>query len=53
LWRSCYRNPAQKGTFLSSYDGDILMEFRHFPKNACEFFHDKAIFPAFQTRNPV
>jgi hypothetical protein len=22
------RNPAQKGTFLSSYHGDILMEFR-------------------------
>jgi hypothetical protein len=24
-----------------------------FPKSACELFHDKAIFPAFQTRNPV
>jgi hypothetical protein len=28
LWPGCYRNPAQKGTFLSSYHGDILMEFR-------------------------
>jgi len=28
LWQGCYRNPAQKGTFLSSYYGDILMEFR-------------------------
>jgi hypothetical protein len=26
--RDCYRNPAKKGTFLSSYHGDILMEFR-------------------------
>ena len=29
LWQGCYRNPAKKGTFLSSYQGDILMEFRH------------------------
>ena len=29
LWPGCYRNPAPKGTFLSSYHGDILMEFRH------------------------
>ena len=29
LWLGCYRNPAKKGTFLSSYYGDILMEFRH------------------------
>jgi alpha-D-xyloside xylohydrolase len=36
LWRSCYRNPAQKGTFLSSYDGDILMEFRHSTWSAME-----------------
>ncbi len=28
LWQGCYRNPAKKGTFLSSYQGDILMEFR-------------------------
>ncbi len=27
--RSCYRNPVPKGTFLLSYKGDILMEFRH------------------------
>jgi len=27
--RGCYRNRAQKGTFSSSYLGDILMEFRH------------------------
>ncbi len=30
LWQGCYRNPAKKGTFLSSYQGDILMEFRHY-----------------------
>jgi hypothetical protein len=29
LWPGCYRIPAQKGTFLSSYKGNILMEFRH------------------------
>src|SRR3954470_2101143 len=28
LWPGCYRNPATKGTFLSSYHGDILTEFR-------------------------
>jgi hypothetical protein len=28
LWPGCYRNPASMGTFLSSYHGDILMEFR-------------------------
>jgi glucosylceramidase len=27
--RDGYRNPAPMGTFLSSYPGDILMEFRH------------------------
>ena len=27
--RRCYRNPAQKGTFLRSYKGDIFTEFRH------------------------
>ena len=32
LWPGCYRNPASKGTFLSSYHGDILMEFRHLPE---------------------
>ena len=26
---------------------------RKFSKNACEFFHDKAISPVFQARNPV
>ena len=31
LWPGCYRNPASMGTFLSSYQGDILMEFRHLP----------------------
>jgi len=29
--RRCYRNPAQKGTFLRSYKGDIFTEFRHTP----------------------
>ena len=29
LWPGCYRTHAPKGTFLSSYQGDILMEFRH------------------------
>lgn len=29
LLAGCFRNPAAMGTFLSSYDGDILMEFRH------------------------
>ena len=34
--RDCYRNPAQKGTFLSSYYGDILMEFRHVEISFCD-----------------
>ena len=29
VWPGCYRNPTRKGTFLSSYLGDILIEFRH------------------------
>ena len=33
LWPGCYRNPASMGTFLSSYHGDILMEFRQFHKS--------------------
>ena len=34
LWQGCYRNPAKKGTFLSSYQGDILMEFRQLVRTA-------------------
>ena len=36
LWQGCYRNPAKKGTFLSSYQGDILMEFRQLENRTCQ-----------------
>jgi hypothetical protein len=35
LWPGGYRNPATKGTFLSSYHGDILMEFRQAIAERC------------------
>jgi len=31
----------------------LLMPGQKISKSACELFHDKAVFPAFQTRNPV
>jgi hypothetical protein len=30
--RDCCRNPRRKGTFSSSYKGDILTDSRHFAK---------------------
>jgi len=30
LWPGCYPNPGSRGTFESSYQGDILMEFRQY-----------------------